>query len=63
MSAPQPLLERYRSFVARDGETFPITLGEGGTPLIHARRLGDEIGVANLYLKFEGTNPTGSFKD
>jgi threonine synthase len=59
----EPLLERYRSLLARDGEAFPITLGEGGTPLIHARRLGAEIGVADLHLKFEGTNPTGSFKD
>jgi len=57
------LLERYRSLIARDGETFPITLGEGGTPLIHARRLGAEIGLDRLHLKFEGTNPTGSFKD
>jgi threonine synthase len=31
--------------------------------LIHARRLGEEVGCANLYLKFEGANPTGSFKD
>ena len=30
---------------------------------IHARRLGAELGLDNLYLKFEGTNPTGSFKD
>src|SRR5688572_18614507 len=59
----QPLLERYRDLLARDGESFPITLGEGGTPLIRARRLGAEIGVADLYLKFEGANPTGSFKD
>ena len=58
-----PLLERYRDLIADDGEAFPILLGEGGTPLIHARRLGAEIGVANLHLKFEGTNPTGSFKD
>ncbi len=58
-----PLLERYRSLLARDGEAFPITLGEGGTPLIHARRLGAEIGLERLHLKFEGTNPTGSFKD
>jgi threonine synthase len=58
-----PLLERYRDLVAREGEAFPITLGEGGTPLIRARRLGAEIGLSNLYLKFEGTNPTGSFKD
>jgi threonine synthase len=59
----QPLLERYRALLARDGEPFPITLGEGGTPLIHARRLGAELGLEQLYLKFEGLNPTGSFKD
>jgi threonine synthase len=58
-----PLLERYRDLLARDGEAFPLTLGEGGTPLIHARRLGSEFGLRRLYLKFEGTNPTGSFKD
>jgi len=61
--ADRPLLERYRELVAREGEAFPITLGEGGTPLIHARRLGAELGLRNLHLKFEGTNPTGSFKD
>jgi threonine synthase len=58
-----PLLERYRDLLARDGERFPISLGEGGTPLVPARRLGAEIGVPDLHLKFEGTNPTGSFKD
>jgi threonine synthase len=58
-----PLLERYRDLLARDGEAFPLSLGEGGTPLIHARRLGSELGLSRLYLKFEGTNPTGSFKD
>src|SRR5687768_6761949 len=62
-TSPPALLERYRDLVGREGESFPITLGEGGTPLIHARRLGVEIGVANLHLKFEGANPTGSFKD
>jgi threonine synthase len=61
--APIPLLERYRDILARDDERFAVTLGEGGTPLIHARRLGEEIGLPNLHLKFEGTNPTGSFKD
>ncbi len=59
----EPLLQHYRSLLARDGEDFPITLGEGTTPLIHARRLGAELGLRNLHLKFEGTNPTGSFKD
>jgi len=57
------LLERYRDLLAGPGESFPITLGEGDTPLIHARRLGAELGLAALHLKFEGTNPTGSFKD
>ena len=59
----QPLLERYRSLLSRDREPFPITIGEGGTPLIHAKRLGAELGLERLHLKFEGTNPTGSFKD
>ena len=58
-----PLLERYRDLLARDGEAFPISLGEGTTPLIHARRLGAEIGLERLFLKVEGANPTGSFKD
>ncbi len=61
---PAPLLERYRHLLADPGdERFPITLGEGATPLIHARRLGSTLGMERLYLKFEGTNPTGSFKD
>lgn len=63
MPAHPPLLERYRDLLARPGETFPLTLGEGATPLLRARRLGAEIGLEHLYLKFEGTNPTGSFKD
>ena len=61
--APRPLLERYRQLLAEGDEPFPLSLGEGGTPLIHARRLGRELGLKNLHLKFEGTNPTGSFKD
>ncbi len=63
MLLPLPLLERYRNLVAHPGEAFPITLGEGGTPLIHALRLGGELGLDALYLKVEGSNPTGSFKD
>jgi threonine synthase len=63
MPAQLPLLERYRDLLARPGEAFPITLGEGGTPLVRARRLGAELGLDALYLKVEGSNPTGSFKD
>ena len=40
----------------------PISLGEGMTPLIHARRLGDRIGLRRFYIKDEGLNPTASFK-
>jgi threonine synthase len=59
-----PLLERYRELLAQPSdEPFPLTLGEGATPLVHARRLGAELGLERLYLKFEGTNPTASFKD
>jgi threonine synthase len=61
--AALPLLERYRDLLDAGDEPFPISLGEGGTPLIHARRLGAELGLERLYLKFEGMNPTGSFKD
>jgi len=44
-----------------DGE-HPITLGEGWTPLIHARRLGDDLGLTRLFVKDESLNPTNSFK-
>jgi len=40
----------------------PVTLGEGMTPLLHARRLGERIGLERLYIKDEGQNPTTSFK-
>jgi threonine synthase len=40
----------------------PVTLGEGMTPLIHVRRLGQALGLESLYVKDEGLNPTGSFK-
>jgi threonine synthase len=39
-----------------------VTLGEGFTPLIKVDRLGKELGLANLYIKEESSNPTGSFK-
>jgi threonine synthase len=40
----------------------PVTLGEGMTALIHAKKLGQSMGLRNLYVKDEGLNPTGSFK-
>jgi threonine synthase len=41
----------------------PVSLKEGGTPLYHLKRLGEEIGLKELYAKHEGMNPSGSFKD
>src|SRR3954468_4417015 len=57
------LMERYAAFLPIDGSTPNITLGEGYTPLVHARNLGRLIGCPMLHLKVEGMNPTGSFKD
>ena len=57
------LMERYRRFLPVTEATPALTLGEGSTPLVRAERLGAAIGVPNLYLKVEGQNPTGSFKD
>ncbi len=59
----QPLLERYRDFLPVTSQTPIITLSEGNTPLIHVPRLADALGIEDLWLKFEGMNPTGSFKD
>ena len=58
-----PLMDRYRRFLPITDATPMLSLGEGGTPLIRAERLGKAIGAPNLYLKVEGQNPTGSFKD
>jgi threonine synthase len=53
---------RYREMLPiYDGES-PVTLGEGFTPLFHARNLGASIGLDRLYIKDESLNPTNSFK-
>ena len=54
---------RYREALPIDDSTEAVTLAEGGTPLVRCRRLGEELDVQNLWIKFDGTNPTGSFKD
>ena len=60
----QGLVNRYREFLPVDDSTPVVTLNEGNTPLIKADNLAKKIGVdAEIYLKFEGCNPTGSFKD
>ncbi len=57
------LMERYREFLPITEATPIITLGEGSTPLVRIRHIGQRIGLPNLYVKYEGMNPTGSFKD
>jgi threonine synthase len=56
------LIQRWHEHIDVDDDTPRITIGEGGTPLVHARRLGERLGV-ELHLKLELANPTGSFKD
>jgi threonine synthase len=57
------LVDRYRRFLPITDATPTLSLGEGFTPLVHLRRLGESIGLPRLYAKLEGSNPTGSFKD
>ena len=60
----QGLINKYREFLPVTDSTPVVTLNEGNTPLIKADNLVKKIGVnAEIYLKFEGCNPTGSFKD
>jgi threonine synthase len=57
------LTERYRAFLPITDVTPALSLGEGFTPLVRLGRIGPALGLANLYAKVEGQNPTGSFKD
>jgi threonine synthase len=59
---PVPLIERYRDRLSLEADDPVVTLNEGSTPLIESRVLSERVG-APAYLKFEGANPTGSFKD
>jgi threonine synthase len=56
------LLERYRDALPLGAATPIVTLGEGGTPLVRGERLSRRLGI-DVWLKWEGANPTGSFKD
>ena len=58
----QGVVEEYRSLLDVSESTPAVTLGEGGTPLIKADRLSERIG-AQVWVKYEGLNPTASFKD
>ena len=60
----QGVLSRYGSLLDLPPHTVPVTLLEGDTPLIPMPRLAEEMGGGfELYVKYEGLNPTGSFKD
>ena len=79
MTAPSPLLrvkllderqawpgviEAYRSFLPVASRTPVVTLLEGGTPLVYSPHVSRMVGLdVDVYLKYEGLNPTGSFKD
>lgn len=58
------LINKYREFLPVSDSTEVITLCEGNTPLIKADNLAKHLGLdCEIYLKYEGSNPTGSFKD
>jgi len=55
-------LWRYQELLPVEAASRRLSLGEGGTPLLACRRLGEHLGVSRLFIKDEGLNPTGSFK-
>jgi threonine synthase len=59
---PRPLIERYREHLTLEDSDPVVSLNEGSTPLVPAPRISERVG-ADVLLKLEGVNPTGSFKD
>ena len=57
-----PLIERFRDRLPVSGATPVVSLGEGSTPLLAAPRLSERLGL-EVWLKWEASNPTGSYKD
>jgi len=57
------VLVKYKDFLPLTPNTSLFSLGEGDTPLVRCDALAKEVGCGELYLKLEGCNPTGSFKD
>jgi len=57
------VLARWRDRLPVTARTPALTLGEGDTPLVAAPSLARDVGCSELWLKVEGQNPTGSFKD
>jgi threonine synthase len=62
LAARAPDMWRYRELMPLFEGEQPLTLGEGWTPLFHARRLGGTLGLERLFVKDESLNPTNSFK-
>ncbi|MDT4893100.1 MAG: threonine synthase [Pseudonocardiales bacterium] len=59
----QPGIFRYRDLLPVGASTRPVSLGEGGTPLLPLTRITQRVGAAAVYLKDESRNPTWSYKD
>src|SRR5205807_2720340 len=63
MSPRRGVLARWAAHLPLTERTPALTLGEGDTPMVAAPTIAREVGCRELWLKFEGQNPTGSFKD
>jgi threonine synthase len=57
------VIARYREYLPVGPSTPEVDLHEGSTPLVPSRNIGRALGLERLYFKYEGLNPTGSFKD
>jgi threonine synthase len=62
LASREPTMWRYRELMPLFRGETPVTLGEGFTPLLHARQLGAKLGLPNVLVKDESLNPTNSFK-
>src|SRR5713101_4380842 len=57
------VIARYREHLPVGPNTPDVDLHEGSTPLVPSRNIGRALGISRLFFKYEGLNPTGSFKD
>ncbi len=57
------VIARYREHLPITDRTPMVDLAEGSTPLLPSRNIGPSLGLSRLFFKYEGMNPTGSFKD
>ena len=57
------IIDRYAAYLPVTAGTPRVTLGEGSTPLVRSARIGPSLGLEQLLFKYEGLNPSGSFKD